>query len=745
MGALGLTWLAKNEKPEVRAQLFRYHEQLGLLALGLAAPRLAVRLMTKSPAAMPGPMVEHLAAHAAHLGLYGLMFGVPVSGILMMWMSGTPLPIIGPLEFPGKKGPTEADQAFAKWSGDMHRLMGSVFEAFVAAHVAAAGYHIVMDHSPTARIVPFQLMHIVDHVDVMARTRPGPLAAGLGMAALGALWVGSVAKDLLPSLLGGDAAPAGAAPDGEGKWRQITPEEVEQHNKEDDLWIIIDGSVYDLTKYHKQHPAPAGPGVIIKNAGQDSSAPFRHAKHSPKAMELRDKFKVGELERNLKTELARIHNCDDMQDKAKNLLKEGALAYYDAGAEDRTSMTEALECWDRDWRLRPRNFIDVSTVDTGTTVLGHRLEVPIMAAPTALLKMGHEDGEAAVARGCQMTGVGNCLSTTASLSMEDVAAASPDCYRWFQLYVYKDHEMTKRLIQRADNAGYSAIVMTVDLPVLGNRTSLKRMGFSVPKEFKMANVVSEIEKSADLKKEAEAVAGKPKQEEKKDDGVSLSAPGDRAAYVNKLYDQSLTLELIPWIAEITDKPVVIKGILRGDSAALCAVFKNVEGVVVSNHGGRQLDNCLAPLTALPDVVNAVNQVNIERVKKGWKPVEVYVDGGIKRGRDVFKALALGAKAVMIGRPMIYGMAVGGELGVARTVEMLRDELKICMQLGGTQTVDQIDRTFVVRHGKEHDEALTLEAGSVEAKSAPQSTADILKISAKQDAAKAAAQIVTGEA
>merc|ERR1719387_2519752 len=154
-------------------------------------------------------------------------------------------------------------------------------------------------------------------------------------------------------------------------------------------------------------------------------------------------------------------------------------------------MEEALSVWDRDWRLRPRNFIDVSNVDLSTTLLGHKLDVSIMAAPTALLKMGHEDGEAAVARGCAATGVGNCLSTTASLSLEDVAKASPECYRWFQLYVYKDHEMTKRLIQRADQAGYAAIVMTVDLPVLGNRTSLKRMGFSVPKEFKVANVVKE--------------------------------------------------------------------------------------------------------------------------------------------------------------------------------------------------------------------------------------------------------------
>merc|ERR1712166_1452246 len=193
--------------------------------------------------------------------------------------------------------------------------------------------------------------------------------------------------------------------------------------------------------------------------------------------------------------------------------------------------------------------------------------------------------------------------------------------------------------------------------------------------------------------------------------------GDRAAYVAKLYDQSLTLELLTWIGTLTHLPIVVKGVLRGDSAALAAAHPNVQGIIVSNHGGRQLDNCLAPLTALPDVVHAVNQVNIERVKKGWKPVEVYVDGGINRGRDIFKALALGAKAVMIGRPMIYGMAVGGELGVARTVEMLRDELKICMQLGGTQTVDQIDRTFIVRHGKETaDKALRLEAGSATARS-----------------------------
>jgi len=283
--------------------------------------------------------------------------------------------------------------------------------------------------------------------------------------------------------------------------------------------------------------------------------------------------------------------------------------------------------------------------------------------------------------GCQKSGAGNCLSTTASLSIEDVAAASPDCYRWFQLYVYKDHEKTKNLIERAEQNGYSAICLTVDLPVLGNRTSLKRIGFKVPEQFQMANMAKEKKTDSD-----KAIAAKP-------GGVDVNKPGDRAAYVNKLYDQSLTLELLTWMSEITTLPIVVKGILRGDTAEVAARHPSVRGIVVSNHGGRQLDNCLAPLTALPEIVDVVEKVNIDRKEQGLEPVEVYVDGGIKRGRDIFKALALGATAVMLGRPMIYGMAVGGDKGVERTVEILREELKTVMQLAGTQDTKQIDRSF----------------------------------------------------
>ena len=581
----------------------------------------------------------------------------------------------------------------------LHDVSLGPFDAVLPLWLGGVGYYTLSNPEGALSMLPGPARQAVLAVEHTRVHRPGSLIAGFSMAAISGVWLAVTAKGYAVSFKSGGSSVTvqGSTED------EITLDEVEKHNTPEDLWIAVDGKVYDMTKYHKLHPGAAGPAIIIKNAGTDATQGFMKAKHSPKAMDIRDGLCIGNLQRNLKSELAKVYNCDDMQKRAEQLLTPGALAYYDAGAEDLTSRKEALECWDRDWRLRPRNFIDVSDVTTETTVLGHTLKVPIMAAPTALLKMGHPDGEAAVARGCEMMGVGNCLSTTASLSIEDVAAASPGCYRWFQLYVYKDHEKTKRLVQRADKEGYSAICLTVDLPVLGNRTSLKRIGFKVPKEFKMANVVGEKETEKD------------KEDEKKS-GVSLKDPGDRAAYVSKLYDQSLTLELLTWIGTLTDLPIVVKGVLRGDSAALAAAHPNCRGIIVSNHGGRQLDNCLAPLTALPDVVKRVNEVNIQRAKQGLEPVEVYVDGGIKRGRDIFKALALGAKAVLLGRPMIYGMAVGGELGVARTVELLRDELKTCMQLGGAQTVAQIDRTFIVRHGKEHDDALELEAGSIEATS-----------------------------
>merc|ERR1712178_437083 len=294
----------------------------------------------------------------------------------------------------------------------------------------------------------------------------------------------------------------------------------------------------------------------------------------------------------------------------------------------------------------------------------------MIAAPTALLCMAHDRGEAGVAAACATVGAANCLSTTASMDIETVAKAAPNCYRWFQLYVYRDKEKTARLVQRAEAYGYSAIVLTVDLPVLGNRTSLKRIGFKVPSQFKMANMTSESKTTADLKAEKE--------------GVNVKDPGDRQAYIKKLYDQNMSLDLIEWLASVTSLPVIIKGILRGEDAARAAAYDNVQGIIVSNHGGRQLDGEIAPLSALPEVKMFLDRVNENRAQRGISNCEIIVDGGVRRGRDVFKARALGAKAVLVGRPLIWGLAVGGDDGVQKVWELLREELKTCMQLAGAQ-------------------------------------------------------------
>merc|ERR1712070_1079983 len=178
------------------------------------------------------------------------------------------------------------------------------------------------------------------------------------------------------------------------------------------------------------------------------------------------------------------------------------------------------------------------------------------------------------------------------------------------------------------------------------------------------------------------------------EGVNVKDPGDRQAYIKKLYDQNMSLDLIEWLATVTSLPIVIKGILRGEDAARAAAYDNVQGIIVSNHGGRQLDGEIAPLSALPEVVDWMDRVNAIRRETGGREVEVYVDGGVRRGRDIFKARALGAKAVMVGRPVIWGLAVAADEGVQKVWELLREELKTCMQLSGAQSLDQIDRSFL---------------------------------------------------
>ena len=288
------------------------------------------------------------------------------------------------------------------------------------------------------------------------------------------------------------------------------------------------------------------------------------------------------------------------------------------------------------------------------------MALPVLVAPTALHALADPEGEVATARAAAAAGSLLILSTLSSRTLEDVAEASGDGRRWFQLYVQKDRDLTAELVKRADAAGYSAIVLTADLPVVGARDRDIRNDFQLPGDVLYVNMRVQ------------------------------RPPGGRgsglASFIGFQGDPSLGWNDVPWLRSLTDLPFVLKGVVRADDA-LRAVEAGFESVVVSNHGGRQLDGTVASMDALPEVVEAVAG-----------RAEVLVDGGVRRGSDVLKALALGARAVLLGRPVLWGLAVDGEEGVRRVLSLLAAELDIAMAIAGCATVGDATPDLVARTG-----------------------------------------------
>jgi len=353
-------------------------------------------------------------------------------------------------------------------------------------------------------------------------------------------------------------------------------------------------------------------------------------------------------------------NLLELEEMARSKVAHASFDYIAGGAEDEVSLRRNREAYDH-WALRPRVLVDVSTRDTSTTILGQRISMPILVAPTAFHGLVHPEGEVATARGVAAAGTLMVASVISTRTLEDIAASVP-APRWFQLYVYKDRQVTADLVRRAERAGYRAICLTVDTPLLGRREKDERNAFTLPPGLGIANV-----RPAGL------------------DGMPESERGSAfAKYVVELLDAAVTWRDIAWLRSITPLPIVLKGILTAEDAAL-AVEHEVDGIVVSNHGGRQLDSTLGTLDALPDVVGAVDG-----------RLEVYVDGGIRRGTDVLKALALGAKAVLLGRPVLWGLAMGGAEGVRAVLDHLRKEFELAMALAGRANVSQVDATLVQR-------------------------------------------------
>ena len=343
---------------------------------------------------------------------------------------------------------------------------------------------------------------------------------------------------------------------------------------------------------------------------------------------------------------------DDYEAVARERLTPMAYDYYRSGADEEHTLRRNRDAFAQ-YEIWYRTLVDVAAPRLETTVLGAPVAFPILVAPTAYHRLACVEGERATARACADVGTLYCASTLATTRLEDVAAAAPAALRWFQIYVHKDRDFTGRLIARAKGAGYRAIVVTVDTPVLGRRCADVRNAFCLPGGMSMENLVEAL--PPDLRQ---------------------GAGSELARFVASRHDASFSwkdLETI--VRQSAPLPVVVKGIARPDDA-LRALDHGARAVWVSNHGGRQLDFAPATLDVLPEVVQAVGDRS-----------EVYVDGGIRSGTHALIALGLGARAVFVGRPVLWGLAVAGAGGAASVLSLLRDELVRAMQLAGCVDVE----------------------------------------------------------
>jgi 4-hydroxymandelate oxidase len=343
---------------------------------------------------------------------------------------------------------------------------------------------------------------------------------------------------------------------------------------------------------------------------------------------------------------------DELEGRARAILPPGAFAFAAGGADDEITLDDNIAAWQR-LRLRPRMLRDVTNIDTSTTVLGARIAAPLMVAPTGRHRLFHPDGERASARGAAAAGVPYVMATASTVTMADAAAERRTAPQWFQLYLPPDRTVTEGLVDRAAAAGFAAVVLTVDQPVYGASPRAARAPLQAAPDIRAVNLP----------------------------GQPVAAHGYGAAHSGNVTHPA-TFDDLAWLVRRSPVPVLVKGVLRADDALRC-IELGARGILVSNHGGRHLDATVASADALPKIAAAV----------GAK-AEVYVDGGIRRGTDIVKALALGARAVLIGRPAVWGLALAGADGVRDVFEHLRGELVRTMALCGVAKLDEVTRDLV---------------------------------------------------
>ena len=395
-------------------------------------------------------------------------------------------------------------------------------------------------------------------------------------------------------------------------------------------------------------------------------------------------------------------NCltiHELEKHAELRMDKQTRDYYNEGADSGSTLLENSTAYSK-YRIRPRVLRDMSLIDTSVPLFGVRNSVPIGVAPTAMQCLAHPDGEIATARACKDAEVAMGLSSFATNTLEDVAKAIGDHPHVLQLYLFEEREHSKKLIQRAKKAGYKAVFLTVDTPMLGRRNMEIRNQFKLPKVYKIANFAEDSDSAASetvMNGASLSAPGSGKAEEENSsstkgyhDGKQRRAPKGPITFHTHAPNPTLCWERdIGWLKEqcAPEMEVWVKGIATAEDAHL-AVHHGVDGIVVSNHGGRQLNGALATIDALPEIVDAVN-----------RKIPVHVDGGIRHGTDVFKALALGADFVWIGRPVLWGLAYKGQEGVELCLRLLSDEFKLCMGLAGTVKVAEISKDYLVKVDK----------------------------------------------
>ncbi len=396
------------------------------------------------------------------------------------------------------------------------------------------------------------------------------------------------------------------------------------------------------------------------------------------------RFKPVELD-PVRRRLASAASVEDLRRVAKRRLPAGVFDYIDGGAEDESALSRNCQAY-RDIQFRPRVLRDVAKIETGTTLLGRPVALPLVLAPTGFTRIADPQGELAVARAAARVGIPYSLSTMGTRSIEEVAevCAGP---KWFQVYTWRDRALVRSLLERSAAAGYEAILLTVDTPVLGRRERDVRRGYTLPPKIGPGTIVDGMRHpgwTLAFLRNVPITFASVATDNPAGDGSSAVTLSE---YINTQFDPALSWAEIDWLRSVWDGPIVLKGIQTVEDAEL-AVEHGVEAIALSNHGGRQLDGAPAIVELIEPVAQAV----------GGR-IEIIADGGVRRGSDIVKALALGADAVMAGRAYLYALGAAGEAGVDHVLTFLAEGMERTMALTGCQQVADIDRSLVALPGQ----------------------------------------------